>query len=123
VNRFTLEIITERKVAQHLKESVVIRRHAHVADVARSQAFLARRRLREIQRTDSQKLILELIHARRSEQDRGIVLWYEHVTGATHAAFGFKERQIFFTQFVGFHGACRGGLQGQGSEIANGQLC
>ena len=104
VDRIALEIIAEAEVAQHLEKRVVIRRAADVIDVAGAQALLAGRGPREFQLALAQKMILELIHAGRREQHRGIPPRHEHIAGPAHAAFGFKEGQIFFANFVGFHG-------------------
>ena len=73
MNRFAFEIVAERKVAEHFEERMVIGRDPHIPDVARSQTFLAGRGLGEVQRADSQELVLELIHPGGREQDCRIV--------------------------------------------------
>jgi hypothetical protein len=113
VDRFLLEVITEREIAQHLKKRVVVGGVPHVVDVARSQAFLAGRRLREFERPDSQELVLELVHASRGEENRLIVTRDEHVGRPADAALGDKEVEIFFAQFVGLHGI-KWGFQASG---------
>ena len=103
VDRLALEIVAEAEVAQHLEKRVVIGRAADVFDVAGAQAFLAGRGPGEFELHLAQEMILELVHARRREQHRGIPAGHQHVARPADAALGLEKGQIFFTQFVGFH--------------------
>ena len=114
VDRFLFEVIAERKVAEHLKKRVVIRRHSNVRDVSRPQAHLAGGRAREVDRTNPQKLILELIHPRRREEHRLVVTWNEHIARPADAAFGLEKGEILFAEFVSFHG-----LLGRKRKVGN----
>ena len=38
------------------------------------------------------------------EEHRGVPARHQHVAGAADAAFGLEEGQVFFAEFVGFHG-------------------
>ena len=71
-----LEIVAERKVAQHLEEGVVPGRHTHVLDVVGANAFLGGRRPRVAAWGLAQEDGLELEHAGDGEQDSRVV-WDE----------------------------------------------
>src|SRR5690606_7875771 len=103
VNRFSLEVVTERKIPQHFKERVVIRSHPDVPNVACTNTLLASRRLSKFERPNPQKLIFELIHPRRCEEDRFVPVRYQHITWPADTSLGFKKFEIFFAKFVGFH--------------------
>jgi Xaa-Pro aminopeptidase len=115
VDGFFLEIIAERKIAQHFEERVVERGPADIVDVTGPQAFLACGRASEIQFDLSKEVVFELVHPRGSEQNRWIPSRHEDVAGLADATFGFKERQIFFAEFVSFHRDVRVVQQGKGS--------
>jgi hypothetical protein len=103
MNRVPLEIIAEAEVPQHLEERVVISRPPHVIDIARPQTLLASRRPREFELHLPQKMVLELVHARRREQHRRIPSRHKHVARTPGVPLRFEKRQIFFAEFVGFH--------------------
>ena len=105
MDRLALEIVAEAEVAQHLEKGVVIGRAADVVDVAGPQAFLAGGGPGEIELHLAQKMILELVHARRREQHRRIPAGDQDVARAAGAALRLEEGQILFSQFVGFHGS------------------
>ena len=104
VDSLPLEIIPKAEVAQHLEKRVVIGGPPHIFDVPRPQALLATGGLRELQLDLAEKVILERVHAGRREQNRRIPAGDQHVAGAAGVPLGLKKGQIFFTQFVGFHG-------------------
>ena len=104
VDGLPLEVIPEAEVAQHLEKRVVIGGPPHIFDVPRPQALLATGGLRELQLDLAEKVILERVHAGRREQNRRIPAGDQHVAGAAGVPLGLKKGQIFFTQFVGFHG-------------------
>ena len=103
VDGFALEVVAEAEIAQHLEERVVIGRAADVVDVAGPQALLAGRGPGEFELALAEEVVLELVHAGRREQHRGIPARHQHVAGPADAALGLEERQILFAQFVGFH--------------------
>ena len=103
MNCFAFEVVAEGEVAEHFKERVVVGCHSYIADVTRAETLLAGGGLCEFQRTNSQKLVFELIHTGWSEEDGRVILRNQHVTGTTNTAFSFEEGQIFFTQFVSLH--------------------
>jgi hypothetical protein len=103
VNRFPLEVVAEREVAEHLEERVVPRRAAHVVDIAGPQALLAGRGPGELELALPQEVILELVHARRREQHRRIPAGHEHVARAADAALRLEEGEVGFAKFVGLH--------------------
>ena len=93
------------------------RRPTHVVDVTGPQTLLTSRRSREIEFDLAEKVILELIHAGGREQYRWIPSGHQNITGATRAAFRFKEGQVFFAEFVSFHGRWGEG-EGRGIRFA-----
>ena len=99
-----LEVIAEAEVAQHLEKRVMKGGAADVIDIARAEAFLARRGAGEFEFALAEEVIFELVHAGRREQDGGIPARDEHVAGAAHAAFGLEKFEILFADFVGLHG-------------------
>ena len=101
---FAFEIVAEAEVAQHFEEGVVIGGAAHVFDVARAQALLACGGAGELQLATAEEMVLELVHTRRGEQDRGVPARHKHVAGPADAALRLEEGQIFLAEFVGFHG-------------------
>ena len=103
VDGLFLEIITKREVPEHLEERMVIGRHADVANVTRAYAFLARRGPGKLDRPDTQELVFELIHPRRSEQHRLVLAGNEHIAGTPNTTFGLKETEVLFPEFVGLH--------------------
>ena len=96
VDGLALEIVAEAEVAQHLEEGVVVGGAADVVDVARAQAFLAGRGPGELQLAAAEEMVLELVHAGRREQHRGVPAGHQHVAGPADAALGLEEGQIFF---------------------------
>ena len=104
VDRLALEVVAEAEVAQHLEERVVIGRAADVVDVAGAEALLAGRGPGELELAAAEEVVLELVHAGRREQHRGVPAGHQHVAGPADAALGLEEGQVFFAEFVGFHG-------------------
>ena len=80
-DRVLLEVVAEREVAEHLEERVVARGDAHVLEVvvlaAGAHALLGRGRARVVALLLAQEHVLELVHARVGEQQRGVVLGHE----------------------------------------------
>ncbi len=98
------EVVAEAEIPQHLKESMVKRGAADVVDITGAQTFLAGRGAGEFQFHFAQKMVLELVHSGRSEQDRGIPGGHQDIARFSNAAFGFKKFEIFFAKLVSFHG-------------------
>ena len=73
LNRLLLEVITERKIAEHLKKRVMPRRTAHVFDVVGANALLATGGPRRWPLLLPEKDRLKRQHPRNREQDRGIL--------------------------------------------------
>ena len=103
-DRFALEVVAEAEVAQHFEERMVVGRAADVLDIARAEAFLAGRGPGEVELAAAEEVVLELVHARRREQHGRVPAGHQHVAGPADTAFRFEERQVFFPQFVAFHG-------------------
>ena len=104
VDRLPLEIVAEAEVAQHLEERVVIGCAADVVDVAGPQTFLAGRRAGEFELATPEEMVLELVHSRGSEKDRGVPTRHQHVARPADAPLGGEKGQVFFPQFIRFHG-------------------
>ena len=104
VDGLALEVVAEAEVAQHLEEGVVIGGAADVVDVAGAEALLAGGGAGEFQLAAAEEVVLELVHARRGEQHRGVPAGDQHVAGPPDAALRLEEGQIFFPQFIRFHG-------------------
>ena len=74
---FLLEIVAKGKITQHLKESVVAAGVANVVEVvvftARADALLRGSGAGVIARFEAGEDVLELVHTRIGEQQRGVV--------------------------------------------------
>ena len=103
LNGLGLEIISEREVSQHLEKGVVVGGYTDVADVAGSQAHLAGRGPGEVQWTDAQELVLELVHSCRREQHGRVVGGDQHIGRAAGVTLGLEEREVPLADFVGIH--------------------
>ena len=104
VDGLALEVIAEAEVAQHLEEGVVIGGAADVLDVAGAEAFLAGGGAGEFEFAAAEEVVLELVHAGRGEEHGGVPAGDQHVAGPPDAALRLEEGQVFFPQFIGFHG-------------------
>ena len=122
VDRLALEVVAEAEVAEHFEERVVAGGPPHVVDVAGAEALLAGGRLREVELALAEEVILELVHAGRREQHRGIPAGHEDVAGAADAALRFEERQIGFPQFIGLHVGIGSTDEGEVTEESRGRL-
>ena len=80
-NRFLLEIIAEGKIAEHLEERVVALGEADIFQVvvlaAGAHAFLAACRPRVVAFFEAEENVLELVHPRVGEEQRGIAMRYQ----------------------------------------------
>ena len=97
LQRFALEVVAKRPVAQHFKEGVVARGVAHVLQVvvlaARTQAGLHRHSAVVGALVGSQEHVLELHHARIGEHQRGVVARHQRRRCHDGVALGGKEIQ------------------------------
>ena len=84
-DRLFLEVVTERKVAEHLEKRVMAGRRSYVFEVvvlaADAHALLAARRARVIALFLAEEDVLELVHSRVGEQQRRIVVRDERRAG------------------------------------------
>ena len=106
-NSILLEIISKRKIAQHLEKRVMALRKPHIFQVvmlpARAHAFLTARRSRVIPLFEAEEHVLELVHPRiRKQQGR---VPKRHQRRAAHAAvpFALKKLQELLAEFVPRH--------------------
>ena len=80
-DRFLLEVVAERPVAEHLEEGVVIGVLAHVVEVvvlaAGPDALLRIDRALVRPRARAEEHVLELVHARVGEQQRRVVVRHD----------------------------------------------
>lgn len=101
---FTLEIVTKAEIAEHFKKGMMIGRPSDIVDVTSSQTFLTGCCTSKFQFASTEKMVLELIHAGRREQHRGIPARNQYIAWLSDTAFGFEEGKVFFTKFIRFHG-------------------
>src|SRR6266550_1663823 len=103
-----LEVVSERKVAEHLEEGVVSRGMAHLLEVvvfaARPHAFLARHGPGVRPPLEPLKHALELHHPGVGEQERGIVRRDQGGAGHFLVPPGLEELQKLAADFSGGHG-------------------
>ena len=100
MNGFTLEVITEREVAQHLEISAVAGSLADVLNVAGTDALLAGADTAAGRGLLTGKVGLHGRHTGVDEQQAGIVLRDQGKAGQTQMVFGLKEAQEHLAQFV-----------------------
>src|SRR6266403_1651788 len=110
---FTLEVwklITDhshrakREIAQHLEKCVMPLRKPHIFQIvvlpARAHALLCRRRLVVIALFQPQKHVLELVHPRIREQQRGIPMRHQRRTPHPPVPLALKKAQEPFADLV-----------------------
>ncbi len=84
-DRFALEVVADREVAEHLEEGEVARRASHVLDVRGAKAALTGGQAAGRRRVDAQVVGLELLHAGGREQHARIAGRHER---------GRRRRQV-----------------------------
>ncbi len=108
-----LEVVTEREVAQHLEEGVVARGVADVVQVvvlaAGADALLRGRGAAVGALVETQEHVLELVHARVGEQQRGVVARHHRAGRHDGVALGLEVLQEGLADVCGFHAAAFGG--------------
>ncbi len=102
MNGIFLKIITERKIPQHFKKSMVKIRFADNIKIIRAQAFLAGRGPGKPVNMP-QKLRLKLLHAGGRKKHGRVILGHQGIAGNDAVAFGFKKVQEFCSDFVSCH--------------------
>ena len=102
MNGLFLKIITEGKIAQHFKKSMVKICFPDNVKIVRAQAFLAGRDPGK-SIPMPQKLRLKLLHAGGGKKHRRVILGHQGITGNNAMAFGFKKVQKFCSNFVSSH--------------------
>ena len=106
-----LEVVAEGKIAQHLEERVMAVGEADVFEIvvlaARADAFLRSRGAGVVALFQAEEDVLELVHARVGEQQRGIVLRDER--RRVHLAVSLLDEKVqkFAADFgAGQHFVC-----------------
>ncbi len=106
-DRVELEVVAEREVAEHFKKGVVTRGVADVFEVvvlaAGTNAFLRSRRAQVRPLVETEKNVLELVHAGVGEQQRRIGMWHQRTRGDDLVAFGGEELQELVADFSACH--------------------
>jgi hypothetical protein len=97
---FALEVVAEREVAEHLEERVVARGPPHAFQVARPEALLRRGRPLEGEGAAPQEHVLELVHPRAREEERGVVRRDERVARVDGVPLLLEEVEVPFADFV-----------------------
>src|SRR5690606_3470059 len=100
---FSLEIVAEREVAQHFKERVVPVGLAHVVDVSRAQAPLARGHPPVLRRLKAQKVRFEGDHAGAGQKERGILRRHQRRAGQNPVTLFSEKIEKSLPQLVGAH--------------------
>ena len=102
-----LEVVAKREVAHHLEEGVMARGVADVFQVvvlaAGADALLGRGGAAVGALVEAQEDILELVHARVGEQERGIVMRHHRAGRDDGMALGLEELQVLLADFGGLH--------------------
>ena len=103
-NRFFLEIIAEREIAEHFKKCVMARRIADILEVimlaAGAHAFLGGCGARIGALFNAGKNILELDHARIGEHEGGVIARHQRRRGDALMAVGLEEIEKGRPDFV-----------------------
>ena len=107
LDRLLLEVVAVRPVAQHLEHRVVIGVVAHLFEVVvlarHAQALLGIGRTRIFAGRIAQKDVLELVHARIGEHQRGVALHDHRRRRHDHMAFALEEVEKGAANFIRFH--------------------
>ena len=102
-NRFLLEVVAEREVAQHLKIGAVACGLADVLDVAGTDALLAGRDAVTRRLLLSGKERLHRRHTGVDQQQRLVALRNQRKARQTQMSFGLHKGEKFFTDFIQTH--------------------
>ena len=107
LDRLLLEVVAVRPVAQHLEHRVVIGVVAHLFEVVvlarHAQALLGIGRTRIFAGRVAQKDVLELVHARIGEHQRGVALHDHRRRRHDHMALALEEVEKGAANFIRFH--------------------
>ena len=109
-NRFFLEIIAERKIAEHFEKRVMAIGEADIFEVvvlaAGANAFLASCGAFVIALFEAEEDVLELVHPRVGEEQRGIVRGDKRRAAHVAMAALLEESQKCFADFVACQIVC-----------------
>jgi hypothetical protein len=107
-DRIQLEVIAEGEIAEHFEKSMVTRRVADIFEVVvlatGANALLGRRRPLVGTLVETEKDILELVHAGVGEQQRRVVMRHQRTRCDDLVAFGCKELEELLANFGAAHG-------------------
>ena len=101
--RFFFEIIAERKIAQHLKKSMMTGRATDIFDIAGTDATLRGGDPQLGRLHLAGKKRLERSHAGADQQQTRVIIGDERITGQNQMFFPSKELQVFLSQFISGH--------------------
>src|ERR1043166_1356518 len=104
---FLFEIVSKRKIAQHLKKSVMPLCETDIFQVvvlaAGAYTLLGRGRSHIVSFLQAQKNILELVHPRIGEEESRIAMRHQRRTTHPAMSLGLKELQKPLADFVAGH--------------------
>src|SRR5690606_2169940 len=98
-----LEIVSEREVAEHFKECVMPVGPAHVVDVARTDAPLARGDPRVFRRLQTEKVWFERHHPGAGQKERRVAVGHEGSAFTYVVTLAREEFYVSFAQLVSSH--------------------
>ena len=96
----TLEVIAEREIAEHLKESAVARGDSDALDIGRSDALLAGCDALSRRGQLAREVFLERRHAGVDEQQALIPLRHERKTRQAEMTLALEKAQILLSEFI-----------------------
>ncbi len=102
-NGLFFKIITERKISEHLKKSMMPGSFSHVINIGCSQAFLARRRFFG-SNVLPHELFLELVHAGAREKKRWIVCRNQRIAPNNRVPLLTEKPEKLLSYLVRCHG-------------------
>src|SRR5439155_13485639 len=107
LDRVFLEVIAEAEIAEHLKKRLMPRRLADFVEVvvlaARAQTFLRRAGAYVVAFLDTEKDVLELVHAGVGEQKRRIIRGQKGARAHAGMAVPLEVLEEFLANFVASH--------------------
>ena len=99
-NRFMLEVITEREIAEHFEIGTVTGCFAYVIDIAGTDALLAGADSVPRWLLFTSEIGLHGRHTGIDKKDAGVILRDKRKAGEAEMAFGLKKAQEHLTQFI-----------------------
>ncbi len=95
-----LEIIAERKVAEHFKKSAMAVGYANVVDIASAYTFLACCHALARRRHFTCEIFFHRRHSRINQQKAVVIFRDKRKARQPHMAFRFEKRKVFFPQLI-----------------------